>query len=290
MTGPAQSFLGIEGELATLRGARVVLLPVPHDATTSFHAGARRAPEAICEASRHIEEYDEELEREIWRCGIHVAEQVLVPSGDASALVEAVRTRVSELLASSKMVITLGGDHTVAVGAARAHAERHPGLSVLQIDAHGDLRDSYQGSPYSHACVARRLLEVADLVQVGTRSVSAEGAGLLRRMGREPFWARRIASCGDGSWMEEVVSRLGPSVYVTFDVDGLDPSIMPATGTPEPGGLGWWQTLNLLRLVARRRRVVGADLCELLPTEGLHSCDVLAARLVYKMIGYFLDP
>lgn len=282
------TFLGIEGELASLQGARVVLLPVPHDGTTTFHAGARRAPEAILTASYHIEEYDEELGREPLACGIHVAEAVEVPVGDPVALVDAVERRVSALLEDHKLVITLGGDHTVAVGAGRAHAARYEGLTFLQIDAHADLRDAYEGSPYNHACVARRLSEVGEVVQVGIRSLSSEGAAYLSRVGRAPFFAQDIAAGTDDGWMDEVIARLGPTVYVTFDVDGLDPSIMPATGTPEPGGLGWWQTLRLLRRVAAARRVVGADICELLPTPGMHACDVLVARLIYKMIGYFV--
>jgi len=286
------TFLGIEGDLATREGAKVVLLPVPHDATTSFHAGARRGPDAVLVASHHIEEYDEELGREPWACGIHVAEAVAPAAGEPSwlpaELVDAVERRVSALVDDQKVVITLGGDHTVAVGAGRAHAARYEGLTFLQIDAHADMRDTYDGSPLSHACVARRLSEVGEVVQVGVRSISTEGAAHLRGLGREPFWAQDIAACPDDGWMDEVVARLGPTVYVTFDVDGLDPSIMPATGTPEPGGLGWWQTLRLLRRVAAARRVVGADVCELLPTDGLHACDVLVARLVYKMIGYFV--
>jgi agmatinase len=198
-----------------------------------------------------------------------VAEAVDPPAGDPAGLVDAVERRVSALLDDHKLVITLGGDHTVAVGAGRAHAARHEELTFLQIDAHADLRDTYEGSPYSHACAARRLSEVGEVVQVGIRSISTEGSAHLRTLGRAPFWARDIASSPDDGWMDEVVAQLGPTVYVTFDVDGLDPSIMPATGTPE-------------------RRVVGADVCELLPTPGLHACDVLVARLVYKMIGYFV--
>lgn len=282
------TFLGIEGELATLAGARVVLLPVPHDAATTFKAGARHGPQAILVASHHIEEHDEELGREPLACGIHVAAPVTPPEGGPAALMEAVEQRVSALLRQHKTVITLGGDHTVAVGAGRAQAAHHPGLTFLQIDAHADMRDRYEGSPYNHACVARRLSEVGDVVQVGIRSISTEGAAFLGREGRAPLLARDIAAQADDAWMEEVVRQLRSPVYVTFDVDGLDPSIMPATGTPEPGGLGWWQTLRLLRRVAAAHEVVGADVCELLPTPGLHACDVLAARLVYKMIGYFV--
>ena len=283
-----QSFLGIEGSLATLEGARVVLLPVPFDATTSFLDGARRAPDAILRASHHIEEYDEELDREPWQVGIHVAPPVAPEPGVPVHTVNRIQERCEALISQGKLVITLGGDHTVAVGAGRAHAACHPGLSFLQIDAHTDLRDSWEGSPYSHACAARRLSEHGDVVQVGIRSISAECAAYLRARKRRPFLAADIANRPDEGWIDEVIAQLGPEVYLTFDVDGLDPSIMAATGTPEPGGLGYYQVLHLLRRLGRERRVVGADLCELLPTPGLHACDVLAARLVYKMVGYFV--
>lgn len=283
-----RTFLGIEGELATLRGARVVLLPVPFDATATFHRGASRAPEAVLVASEHIEEHDEELGREPREVGIHVAAPVAVGERDPERLVAAVCERVAAFLEQDKFVITLGGDHSVAIGAARAHARRHPGLSFLQIDAHGDLRDQYNGSPLNHACVARRLWELGPVTQVGLRSISSEGAAFLAEQGREPVLAHQIARHGaDDGWIDRVLDDLGDPVYVTFDVDGLDPSIMPATGTPEPGGLTWWQALGLLRRVAAARRVVGADVCELLPTPGLHACDVLVARLIYKMVGYF---
>ncbi|MFH2009267.1 MAG: agmatinase [bacterium] len=283
-----ENFLGIEGRLAALEQARVVILPVPHDATTSYLAGARHAPKAILRASHHIEEYDEELEREPMEVGIHTCDPVEPHPTDPAETVARVERRCGKLLEQGRFVITLGGDHTVAVGAGRAHAAHFDGVTFLQLDAHADLRDSYEGSPYSHACAARRLSEVGEVVQVGIRSISSEDAAYLRARQSWPITAQRIAEEEGDGWMDEVLERLGPRVYLTFDVDGLDPSLMPATGTPEPGGLGWWQTLRLLRRVGRERRVVGADVCELLPTPGLHCCDVLAARLVYKMVGYFV--
>jgi len=285
------TFLGLEGELSTLAGARVVLLPVPYDATTSFHDGARHAPEAILVASHHIEEYDEELEREILQCGIHVAAPVAPGDDPPEAVVARIAERCTALLEAGKTVITLGGDHTVAVGAGRAHAARFGPLSVLQIDAHADLRAAYDDSPYSHACAMRRLGEapgVDTIIGVGIRAISAPEVAFLRERDRPVFYAQDLARRRSEAWIEEVVAALGPTVYVSVDVDGLDPSLMAATGTPEPGGLDWWTTLRLLRRVAEARRVVGADLCELRPTPGLHACDVTAARLVYKMIGYFL--
>jgi agmatinase len=317
-----------------LEAARVALLPVPYDATTSFFGGARHAPEAILRASHHIEEYDEELGREPWTCGIHTAAPVEPhpdpdfdsdsgsgsdsdsdsdsgsgsdsdsdsdfdsdPGPDPQHMVRRIQRRCAALVEAGKWVITLGGDHTVAVGAGRAHAAAHGPLSVLQIDAHADLRASYEGSPYSHACAARRLWEsegVERVVGVGIRALSRQEAQWLREGDHPVFYAQEIARRaaqapnGDDAWIDEVVEALGPRVYVTFDVDGLDPAVLPATGTPEPGGLCWWTALRLLRRVAEARQVVGADVCELLPTPGLHASDVTTARLVYKMIGYFL--
>ena len=285
------SFLGLEGPLSRFEGARVVLLPVPYDGSVSAHAGARHAPQAILAASEHIEEYDEELQREPLACGIHVAEPVESDVSDPATLVMRVRSRCDELLSAGKFVITLGGDHTVAVGAGASHAAHHDGVSVLQIDAHADLRTSYDGMMFSHACTARRLGEargVDRVVGVGIRALSQAEHAFLRDSDHQAFFAQDLAARDEAAWIDEVVAALGPRVYVTFDVDGLDPGILPATGTPEPGGLGWWTALRLLRRVAEERRVVGADVCELLPTPGLHASDVTAARLVYKMIGYFV--
>jgi agmatinase len=286
-----RTFLGIDDELSTLETARVALLPVPYDATTSFMGGARHAPEAVVRASYHIEEYDEELRTEPYRCGIHTAEPVEPHVGDPEVMVRRIQQRCAALLEAGKLVITLGGDHTVAVGAVRAHAERYGPLSVLQIDAHADLRPTYEGSRYSHACAARRCWEaegVQDVVGVGIRALSRDEARWLADRDRPVFFAHEIARRDETEWIDEVVETLGPRVYVTFDVDGLDPAVLPATGTPEPGGLSWWTALRLLRRVSEAREVVGADACELLPTAGLHASDVTVARLVYKMIGYFV--
>lgn len=284
-----KTFMGVDAPQNTLERARVVYLPVPYDATTSFLSGARHAPEAIIRASYHIEEWDEELGRDIGAVGIHTVDALEPLLGDPAAMVDRIQARCSELLGLGKRVVTVGGDHTVAVGAFRAHAARYGRLSVLQVDAHADLRDEYEGTPYSHACAARRMSDQADLVQVGIRAISEPEVAWLQQSGRRPpFYAHELAGRNPADWIEEVVAELGPRVYVTFDVDGLDPSIMAATGTPEPGGLSWWPTLRLLRRVGEEREVVGMDLCELLPTPGLQACDVTAARLVYKMIGYFV--
>jgi agmatinase len=207
-------------------------------------------------------------------------------------MADAVEQAVAELLAAGKQVLTVGGEHSVAVGAARAHARRYPGISFLVVDAHLDLRDQYQGSRLSHACASRRMLELGPLSLVGCRSVAEEELAVLREESRlAVVWAEEVAAARsrDG-WIEAALAGLGPEVYVSFDVDGLDPSVIPGTGTPEPGGLGWYDALALLRRLGESRRVVGYDLCELAPIPGSSVSEFAAARLAYKMLGYFEHP
>ncbi len=268
--------------------ASVVLVPVPYDATTSSQPGARGGPEAILNASLQLEEYDMELEALPLDVGIHVDQAVEPDLSAPGATVDQVRRVCDEWLARGKFVIVLGGEHSVAVGAGWAAADHFGEVSFLQIDAHMDLRDSYQGSPFSHACTARRLWERGRVVAVGIRNASAEEASWARRQGATIVTAQRIAQSPDDSWMDEVMASLSDRVYVTFDIDGLDSSLAPATGTPEPGGLGYWQTLRLLRRLAREKTVVGADLCELAPMPGQYASSYLAASIVYKMVGYFV--
>jgi len=211
---------------------------------------------------------------------------VPVMSGPAE-MVAAIEEAAAPLFAAGKLVLALGGEHTITVGLARACARVHGRLSFLQIDAHADLRDSYEGTPLSHACAARRLLEMGEVTAVGVRNISAEEHAFVTATGRRIFWGRDVATAPDDAWMDEVVATLRDPVYVTFDLDGLDPAILPATGTPEPGGLGWYAALELLRRVGERRRVVGCDVVELMPIPGHHASDFLAARLAYKMVGFF---
>lgn len=275
------------GERSEPDRARVVLVPVPYDAMASGWPGARLGPSAVLSASTQIEDYDLELDAEPVSVGVHVAEPVELQLGSVQAMIEAVRDACARWHREKKFVIALGGDHSVAVGAARAAAGRWPDVHFLHIDAHLDLRESYQGSSLSHASAARRLWELGPVVPVGIRSASAEEMAWARSKGIDIFTARRICADPSDRWMDEVIERLGERVYVTFDVDGLDPSVMPATGTPEPGGLTYRQAIGLLRRLAEKREVVACDLCELAPAPGLHMADVTAARILYKMVGYF---
>ena len=290
MTQIPRQFMGQDPQFAQVDRAKVVLVPVPYDATTSARPGTRQGPEAILQASLQLEDYDLETGDEAVSRGIAVAAPLEPDVSGPEKMVARVERRCSELHERGKFVFTVGGEHSVTVGAARAAKAHHGELSFLQIDAHMDLRDSFEGSPYSHACTARRLWEMGDVVAVGIRDGSAEEHRWAQERGAPVFWGWDLCGRRDDSWMDEVVEALGAKVYVTFDVDGLDSAVMPATGTPEPGGLGYWQVLRLLRKVAEDRDVVACDLCELSPAPGQHASDYTAARLVYKMITYFTRP
>ncbi len=295
--GPAMdaypSFGGEDARPVSLAEARVAVLPVPYEGTVSYGRGASEGPRAILSASAQLEMYDEELDWSIEEVGIHTLPPVEVAGLPPEGVMERVEAAAREPLGAGKLLVTLGGEHSISYGVFRALLEaRGRPFSLLQIDAHADLRDSYGGTPHSHASIMARAHDLGlPFVQVGVRSLSAGERRFLRETGLEKnvFWAREIRAAGaDPAWMEAVVERLGDEVYLTVDVDGFDPAIVPATGTPEPGGLEWDPVLKLLRMVAERRRIVGMDVTELAPIPGLHASDFLAARLVYKMIGYAL--
>ena len=277
-------FLALDEELASWAKARVAVLPVPYDATTSYRPGCRLGPGAIIEASRYVEEYDEELGWEPCSVGIYTCPEVEPVAGDPKAMLDRVEAVVSYLISQEKLVALLGGEHTLTTAAVRAHVAAFGPLSVLHLDAHLDLRDTYHDSAFSHACVMRRVWEVAPVVAVGARSCSGPEHRWLAERGGACFWA--ADATGAEAWAEAICESLGQRVYVTIDLDVFDPSVMPSVGTPEPGGLGWAEVKLLLKTVAARRRVVGFDLMELSPIPGLSAPDVLAAKLAYKMVGY----
>ena len=293
MTAALPAFAAPDARAVTYNEARVAVLPVPYEGTVSYGRGAAQGPAAILAASSQLELYDEELDRRIDEAGIHTLPPVDCAGADPATVMARIHAAAEPPVADGKLLATLGGEHSITYGVLTALlARRGRPFSVLQLDAHADLRPSYEGTPHSHACIMARVHELGlPFVQVGIRSLSAEERAFLRRTGleRNVFWAHRIVGAPDAAWVDEVVQRLGEDVYITVDIDGLDPALVPATGTPEPGGLGWYPTLRLLRRVARQRRIVGLDLTELAPRPGFHAPDFLAARLVYKMIGYALD-
>jgi agmatinase len=282
---PAGNFLGLPDEHARFAEAAVLVLPVPYETTVSYMGGTRCGPRALLHASRFVELYDHELDVEPYTIGVHtLPELMLSAAGPATALRE-LREAFDELLATGKFVIMLGGEHSLSGPPILAHAERQKKrrLSVLQLDAHADLRAKYEGTPLSHACVMYTVHERVRLVQVGIRSLTAEERALQRRRRMTVVFGHEF---DDEGWMDRAIAGLGPDVYLTIDVDYFDPSAMPATGTPEPGGGHWSPTIRFLDRVFRERNVVGADVVELAPLPGVVAPDFLAAKLVYKLIGF----
>ncbi len=301
------SFLGLDEEAGGFADARAVILPVPYESTTSYGGGAKAGPGAILEASRYIELYDQEFDAEPGPAiGIHTLPSIELTragAGEAMAELREVHDRVLEA-AGDRFVLMLGGEHSVSSPAIQSHAARQaalhaaaragveggdegeaPRITVLQFDAHADLRAQYEGSPHSHASAMARVLDVADVVGVGLRAVCQEEIDVARAHdGVTLIWADEMWSNDD--WMQRALDLLGEKVYITFDVDYFDPSLVPSTGTPEPGGGDWYRTLQFLKRVFAERDVIGCDVVELAPTPGLHAPDFLVAKLVYKLLTY----
>jgi agmatinase len=277
-------FGGTTPTTADFDRARVVILPVPLDRTTSYVAGTRNGPHEILVASSHMELWDEETETDVHSIGIFTMPEMEFPFGTIDEVVHEIRRVASEIVSRGKFPVVIGGEHSITPPIVAALAEHHPGLSVLQIDAHADLRDNYMGTPHNHACAMRRVLEYAPATQVGIRSLSPEEAAAIPSLSTRVFYDFDMRN--DPHWMDRVVESLSETVYVTIDVDGFDPAIMPATGTPEPGGLSWYEVLGLLRRVTEKKRVVGFDLVELSPMGGNVAPNFLCAKLIYKFLSY----
>ncbi|HDS06668.1 MAG TPA: agmatinase [Bacteroides sp.] len=275
------NFGDIAGAYGNPADSGIVLVPVPYDGTSTWIKGADRGPAAIIEASANMELYDIETDSEVYRRGIHTDEPV-TEGRDPETMVKAVQERVEEWLERDKFVVTIGGEHSVSLGAVRAHHQKYPGMSVLQMDAHADLREEYLGSLLNHACVMARVRELCPVTQAGIRSMD-----ISEKKHMDPgrfFFQEQIVS--DPDWIDRVMATLNQQVYLTLDLDVLDPSVMPSTGTPEPGGMDWYSLLALLRRVSREKEVVGFDVVELCPTETNKAPDFLAAKLIYKILSY----
>jgi agmatinase len=278
------TFGALDRDVDSLDRARAVILPVPFERTTSYVPGTKNGPHEIITASGQVELYDEELGREVCEVGIHTLPAVESPFASTEEAFAELRRVAAWLAGDGKFVVALGGEHALTAPLVAGIADVHPGVTVLQIDAHADLRDSYMGDPYSHASAMRRVLEHAPAVQVAIRNLSAPEAVAIPGLNTRVFYDWNMRN--DRDWMTRVVEALGERVYITIDCDGLDPAVMPAVGTPEPGGLSWKELLTLLKLVMTQRTVVAADVVELCPIPGLVAPNFLAARLVYKLIGY----
>jgi agmatinase len=268
-----------------LEKAKVVLIPVPYDGTSTWGKGADKGPEAFLQASENMEVYDIETATEVYRQGIYLADPVAEKSSP-EALVKAVHSVTKDYIKRNKFVTLVGGEHSLSIGSIRAFNECFDNLTVLQIDAHADLRESYNGSRFNHACALYEASQNTNLIQVGIRSMDALENTVMDA--EKTFFAHDMAK--DDYWGDKVIDLMGENVFITFDLDALDPSIMPSTGTPEPGGLFWYETLEFLRQVFEEKNVVGFDLVELCPNPHNPSSDFLAAKLYYKMLSYkFMD-
>jgi agmatinase len=281
---PPRNFAWLADEHSAYEHARVVVLPIPYDSTASGWGGSREGPSAIIDASAVMELYDIGIDAEPYLVGIHTLPELAVHTGDSATMIDRIEAVVGEKIDAGKFVVTLGGEHTVAVGAARAHAKRHPDLSVLAFDANADMRDEYLDSIYNHACTLRRISEIAPVTQVGLRSAEREESDHIREQGFHFYQPREYRALGP----EALADQLSDNVYVTFDLDALDSSVMSAVGTPEPGGLHWDEVSDLLDVVSRRHRIVGFDVTELAPSLGPRANAQLAAKLTYRIIGLAL--
>lgn len=277
-------FGGAMPHMPSFDDAAVVILPVPVDRTTSYVGGTRNGPHEILQASSHMELWDEELRVDVHGVGIYTLPEMELPFGEMSAVVDEIERVAYEVIARGKFLVVLGGEHSITPPLVSATARKHQPLSLLQIDAHADMRDAYLGTVHSHACAMRRSLQFAKITQVGIRSLSTEEAAAIGHLNTTVFWDVDMRK--DPKWIDRVVDTLEPNVYVSIDVDGMDPAIMPATGTPEPGGLTWPEITTLLRAVAERRTVVAADVVELSPIPGIVAPNFLCAKLIYKLLTY----
>ena len=290
MADTPDNFLGLDEPFSDYNTARVLVLPIPLEATVSYGGGTAAGPQAILAASQQVELYDRDYDAEpALAYGVHTLPAVELPA-DPAAAVDEIQAAVARAARSGKLVVGLGGEHTVSVGFGRGLVEALGGpITVVQIDAHSDLRDRYAGTPYSHACVARRLLElpaVEQLLQLGIRSVCPEEVANSRAH-PERLGLGYAEAVHDGSWHAAILEPVrGRRVYLTIDVDGLDPAVVPATGTPEPDGLTWAESLSILRALNAHATVVGIDCVELSPVAGLHMADFAVAKLLYKAISY----
>jgi agmatinase len=279
----SRNFLALERELSGYENSKAAVLPVPYDATVSYGAGARYGPQAIISASSQVETYDHEFGYEPCRIGIATMEELERQSSGPEDMLARVEKVARDIIDDGKFLLTLGGEHSLSYPLVKAHREKYHDLAVLHIDAHSDLRDEYQGSKYSHACVMSRIRECCSFVSVGVRSfcgseneMSVLGEG---RIITSKELRNKIKS------LSNILSMLSSNVYITFDLDALDPSVMPAVGTPEPGGLLWDEAVELIVEIGQNREIVGADVVELAPIPGLIYPDFTAARLAYKIIA-----
>jgi agmatinase len=263
--------------------SKFLVLPVPYEQTTSYGTGTKNGPDAIIKASRYLELFDEELGIEPYKEGIHTLEPIAFDKGPAESAIEKIYETVKKLPIKNKFLISFGGEHSITYPIVRAFKELVPKITVLQIDAHSDLREAYEGTIYSHGSVMARIKDKVDIVQVGIRSQSKGEYDFIKQRGIHTFYMHSIRS--DNLWKDRVVESLGDNVYLTIDLDGFDPSVAPAVGTPEPGGLLWYDVIDLIKMIVQKKHIIGCDIVELAPEPHSIITDFLAAKLAYKIMG-----
>ena len=283
------NFLGIEKEFSSYENSKIAIYSAPLENTVSYGSGTKNGPKEILKASHYVEFYNEEMDRELcFEKGIATLPIKIFDKLKSKSAIDKIEKDVANILTDEKFVVMLGGEHTVTLGSVSAHHKKYDNLSILQFDAHSDLRDSYEGDKYSHASVMRRVYEFnKNIVQVGIRALCKEEADLIKSEKIKTFYMRDIRSeKSKVKWQKNVVESLKENVYITFDIDGFDPSIVPATGTPEPGGLFWDETLDLIKLVGKKKNIVGFDVVELAPSKHHTTSNYITAKLVYKILNY----
>jgi len=276
-----KTYAGISEEFSKLETSKIVLIPVPYDGTSTWQKGADKGPEAFLHASENMELYDIETETEVYQQGVFLADAVTVNSSP-EAMVDAVHQATKKYIKKNKFVTIFGGEHSVSIGTVRAFNEMYPSLTVLQLDAHADLRKEYQGSACNHACAMYEASQNTNLIQVGIRSMDVIEKTVMDQ--EKTYFAHEMAL--EDTWVDTAIDQMTENVFITIDLDVFDPSILPSTGTPEPGGLLWYETLDFLKQVFKEKNVVGFDIVELCPNKIDKSSDFLAAKLYYKMLSY----
>ncbi len=290
MTEWPDNFGALEKEFTNYEDSKVVILPVPYDETRTWFVGgswknmdASKGPRAIIIASRNMELYDIETDTEAYKQGIHTLPELKIVK-DPKETINLIEKESKKHINNNKFIVMLGGEHSITTGLVKAYKEKFPKMSVLQIDAHSDLREEFSGTTYSHAAVMSRVREICPAVQVGIRSMDQEEAEKIKQNDYNVFYAKDILN--NDNWMDKAIEKLSNDVFITIDLDAFDPSIMPSTGTPEPGGLQWYQTLKFLKKLAKKKNIIGFDVVELAPNQNNVAPDFLAAKLTYKLLSY----
>jgi agmatinase len=280
-------YAAMEEEYTTFKKEKVVVMQVPYEKTVTYMKGTSGGPAAIIDASKKMELFDDELNQETYKIGIHTMNPLAVTELKPEEMIDTVYAATLELLKANKFPVILGGEHSLSVGSVKAFKEHIPNISVLHLDAHYDMRNEYFGSKFNHGCVARRISEICPIVQTGTRSLSKEEKDFLNTQANGRVKTINVYDILEMPLWKDVISNsLSENVYVSIDLDVFDPSLMPAVGTPEPGGIGWYETLDLLREVSKDKKIVGFDVVELCPIKGQVASDFLAAKLIYRLLGY----